>query len=51
MASGSQSMSNTLVIHEAYKWELVFVGYEAAHVSLKIIDPPVWLTRFFNCCQ
>jgi hypothetical protein len=51
MASGSQSMSNRLVIREPSKWEPVFSGHEVTHTSLTFIDPPIWLTRLFNRCQ
>jgi hypothetical protein len=51
MASGSQSMSNTLIIHDPSKWELVFLGHKVTHASLTIVDPSVWLTHLFNRCQ
>jgi hypothetical protein len=51
MASGSQTMSNMLVIHEPSKWEPVFFGHEVTHASLTIIHPPVWPRRLFNHCQ
>jgi hypothetical protein len=43
-------MSNTLVIHDPFKWELVFFGHEVTSASLTIIDPPIWLKRVFNYC-
>jgi hypothetical protein len=51
MASGSQSMSNRLVIHEPSMWKLIFFGHDITHASLTIIHLSVWLTRLSNHCQ